>query len=409
MKKKRYILPLIPSILSIFTASFYFLLQTIRYDLIFFLLNFYHNIFNVFHLFIFSVGIVKLIYGLATRKKYDFHRSLVTSICLDSLLLTVAFMSLFLRAFTGSPETIAVVLLIVLIVISVASIVSTAKTIIVRTSDSKQGTLEKIMFTAGYPNVVRPDNWYSLFFYLYLPKYHTNVKKMLDDRSNQQGIQPAVSAAESFELIEKGTLLKIIPNVRGITFNPATQELAWCEDIQEIIFRLKAGSDMLDCSMIGSIDIYKEGLLIGQVPISIMVSLAKRPIEFVTEISKIFERLFISYSHKDALIVDQCVLAYKALGVKVYLDKMSLRSGEEWRKKLLRLIDQSDVFQLYWSYASKESLNVKREWQHALSLTNQKGEKFIRPCYWEIPMPDPPEDLESFHFVKLNVEEIKKY
>ena len=99
-------------------------------------------------------------------------------------------------------------------------------------------------------------------------------------------------------------MLKIIPNVRGINFNPTAQEIAWYEEIQEIIFRLKAGSNVLNRSLLGSIDVYKEGLLVGQVPISITISHAIEPVEFAKEISKIFEQLFVSYSRKDAPIVD---------------------------------------------------------------------------------------------------------
>ncbi|MFX0074822.1 MAG: toll/interleukin-1 receptor domain-containing protein [Candidatus Hermodarchaeota archaeon] len=298
---------------------------------------------------------------------------------------------------------------LILIIFTIVSIVSGVKAKNIYLSGSKQGNLEKLTFTAGYPNVIRPDNWYSLFFYLYLPKFSRKVKTMLENNWKQPSSQPAVSATESFELIEKGTILTIIPNVKGIIFNPNKQEIAWYEDIQEIIFRLKAGSGVLDHSTIGSMDVYKEGLLIGQIPISITISHAINPVEFAKELGKIFEQLFISYSHKDALIVDQCILAYNALGIKVNLDKTSLRSGDKWKERLLHLIDRSDIFQLYWSKASKDSLNVTQEWQHALSLVSQKGERFIRPCYWEIPMPDPPKELESFHFVELDIDKIKTF
>jgi len=59
--------------------------------------------------------------------------------------------------------------------------------------------------------------------------------------------------------------------------------------------------------------------------------------------------------------------------MKVYIDKSFERSGEKWRKRFLRIIEQSDVLQFYWSKAARESFNVKKEWQHALYLVGQKG------------------------------------
>jgi len=299
-------------------------------------------------------------------------------------------------------------LIIILIVVAIVSMVSTVMTRQKYKRGTQQSLLEKLSFTAGYPNIIRSDNWYSLFLYLHLPKFQKNVRKILEEKSHQQGFSPAVSATDSFNLIERGTRLKIIPNVKGITFNPTEQELAWYEDIQEVIFRLKADSNMMDRLLIGSIDIYKGYLLIGHIPISIKVSMTKKTVEMVMANSKIFEKLFASYSHKDASIVNQFILAYKALGIKVYIDKETLRSGEKWRKKLTQLIERADVFQLYWSEAASESFNVQKEWEYALILLSQKGEKFIRPCYWEIPMPDPPIKLESFHFEALDIEKIKK-
>jgi TIR domain len=81
----------------------------------------------------------------------------------------------------------------------------------------------------------------------------------------------------------------------------------------------------------------------------------------------------------------------------------TLRSGEDWNERLLTLIEEADVFQLFWSWNSMVSDYVRREWEHALHLARDR-ESFIRPTYWQVPMPTsanpklPPDDLSGLHF-----------
>ena len=69
------------------------------------------------------------------------------------------------------------------------------------------------------------------------------------------------------------------------------------------------------------------------------------------------------------------------------------------------LIDEADVFQLFWSTNSMHSEQVRQEWEHALALDRPN---FIRPTYWEQPMPRsaipllPPEPLGQLHFHALS-------
>ena len=68
--------------------------------------------------------------------------------------------------------------------------------------------------------------------------------------------------------------------------------------------------------------------------------------------------------------------------------------------RLLELIDEADIFKLFWSTNSMKSEYVRRQWEHALTL---RRVVFIRPTYWEVPMPQstnpplPPEELARLH------------
>jgi hypothetical protein len=85
------------------------------------------------------------------------------------------------------------------------------------------------------------------------------------------------------------------------------------------------------------------------------------------------------------------------------VDKASLRAGERWQERLLLLIEDADLFQLFWSDAASRSSAVADEWRHALSLQSRKGERFIRPVYWQSPWPQPPTQLAHLHFAFLDL------
>ena len=153
---------------------------------------------------------------------------------------------------------------------------------------------------------------------------------------------------------------------------------------------------------IGRIAFYIGPLLIAEVPIWAEVfeqsdHITEQPvIDYGT--SSIYKTIFVSYSHKDTEIVERLSSAYKALCMQYLRDVESLRSGEKWNSALLKMINTADIFQLYWSNNAKESQFVEQEWRYAISL---QRENFIRPLYWEIPVPKPPEDLGDFHFARL--------
>lgn len=92
--------------------------------------------------------------------------------------------------------------------------------------------------------------------------------------------------------------------------------------------------------------------------------------------------------------------AQSALGNELFIDVDSLRAGEDWRAGLARAIDGVDVFQLFWSRHSAASEYCQHEWQYAYAsrCRDTACDGFIRPVYWEEPMPAPPEELSDIQF-----------
>ena len=78
-------------------------------------------------------------------------------------------------------------------------------------------------------------------------------------------------------------------------------------------------------------------------------------------------------------------------------DVVKLKSGQDWNAELLNMIDRADIFQLFWSSNAMQSKYVQQEWEYALKRGTGRV-SFIRPVYWEDPMPSPPAELGHIHF-----------
>ena len=98
-----------------------------------------------------------------------------------------------------------------------------------------------------------------------------------------------------------------------------------------------------------------------------------------------YRKIFPSYSHRDSAVVESFAVAARALGDQYLQDVLTLRAGERWDARLLELIEDADVFQLFWSSNSMGSPHCRDEWDHALALQRPL---FIRPIYWEDPLPE---------------------
>ena len=277
-----------------------------------------------------------------------------------------------------------------------------------RRSGKTSGGPVRLGFTAAHPPEVVSGRWYTLLFVLYRLEQRDTVDEVLRAHVPEIGTDPARSFMTASTQIAPGTVLTLVPAIPGVACTPASVDVAWHEDVQETTFTMCAEAG-LGGTRVGAVEVYVGPLLLAVVPVALRVlsldmPTQPRPRGMVSHAQTV-DRVFASYSRHDAWVVDACTAAYEALGVEVLIDRVNLRSGEEWRNSLHSLISQSDLFQLYWSEASAASSEVESEWRFASSLT-QKGSRFIRPMFWETPMPLPPVELNHLHFSRIALDQL---
>lgn len=256
---------------------------------------------------------------------------------------------------------------------------------------------DEVSFTAFHPKEGNVDSWYTLLVYIHLlsaiEKVRRDAKRVRDQLHEIKEISSSSSAQ-----ITRGTEITIVPNCEGITFNPSRTTIKWMEDFHRANFRFLANKSLVDDAAKGTITIYVGPLIVGTVKFAMLFNDANEISLTEVEVrSRMYHRdkIFISYSHKDTDIALAFKKVHEATGYDVLIDIDDLRSGQEWNSELMNMIDRADIFQLFWSKNSKKSKYCEQEWRHALSCSK---EEFIRPLYWQTPLPKPPKELSKYHF-----------
>jgi hypothetical protein len=287
------------------------------------------------------------------------------------------------------------------------------------TIEVKQPELSEVQFTVYRPRSVRPGVWYPLLAFTHLAERRPDAPAEEPDPIKQvqeQARQVLGARVKDFRetstdarrAIPREGELTLLPDVPGLEFNPPRRIFRWIEDVHREEFRLRAAAERDGTTARGRLSVYLGAILLAEVDLAIRVDSGSptdektAPLE--ADSSRPYRKIFASYSHRDAEIVRQYERFVASTGDRYLRDVRDLRAGEEWDAALLQLIDQADVFQLFWSRNAMDSPFVQREWEYALSLGRPA---FIRPTYWEEPLPEsperglPPSALRKLHFHRL--------
>ncbi|MBN2119151.1 MAG: toll/interleukin-1 receptor domain-containing protein [Anaerolineales bacterium] len=264
-------------------------------------------------------------------------------------------------------------------------------------TDSSARMEEEVHFTALHAKGGKVEAWQTLLVYVHtaaaLDQVRADAKRLADEIQTPREVSTPASSG-----LKRGTEITIVPTCEGVTFNPRRASIRWLEDFHKAEFRYRADQTLQGDAAKGQITFYVGPLIVGTLKFAMLFESGEKSTSIDhEEHSKMYhqDKIFISYSHKDTEIALAFKKVHEATGHDVLIDIDDLRSGEEWNPALMHLIDRADIFQLFWSENSKSSKFCKQEWEHALKR-RQAG--FIRPVYWSLPMPNPPEELRKYHF-----------
>jgi anti-anti-sigma factor len=278
---------------------------------------------------------------------------------------------------------------------------------------------QNVQFSVYRPSAVQPQRWYTMLAFAHLSEHPPDAERDQPDPIEEMQRQARQVLGEKLDEYRGTTQdsqhpvprdgeLTFVPEVPGVEFNPPSRSFVWEEAVHREEFRLRASPELDGQTARGRLTVFLGGIILAEVSLSIPVDSSHRtgsktdPHE--VERAQPYRRIFASYSRKDRWVVEQFKKYGGVLGDEYVKKHISLRAGEERSGKLQQLIEEADIFQLFWSTNSMHSSFIRREWEYALSL---RRANFIRPCYWENPLPTcpeknlPPEELRRVHFQRI--------
>jgi serine/threonine protein kinase len=277
---------------------------------------------------------------------------------------------------------------------------------------------ENVQFSVYRPSTIRPQVWYTMLAFAHLSQPPANAPENERDPVHEvqrQARQVLGATVEEYRKLTRDSEhpvpgdseLRFVPDVPGIEFNPPSRSFVWAEAVHREVFRLRASPEVDGQTARGRLTVFLGSIILAEVNLGIRVDSHRAESaseQHDMERGRPYRRIFASYSRKDTWVVEQFKKYAAALGDEYVKKHTRLRAGEEWSEHLRQLIEEADVFQLFWSTNSMHSPFVRREWECALSL-GRPG--FIRPCYWESPLPAcpekqlPPDELRRVHFQRI--------
>jgi hypothetical protein len=203
-------------------------------------------------------------------------------------------------------------------------------------------------------------------------------------------------------------VLTFVPAVEGVEFNPPARSFRWVGRTHKEEFELRAARELDGTTARGTVTVFLGSILLADIDVALRVESGRAGAEPPEAThARPYRKIFASYSHKDAAVVEQFERFARSLGDEYLRDWRHLRAGEVWDDRLRRMIEEADVFQLFWSRNAMDSEYVRREYEHALGLNRPH---FVRPTYWEEPLPRdparglPPEVLQRLHFQQIRLD-----
>lgn len=160
---------------------------------------------------------------------------------------------------------------------------------------------------------------------------------------------------------------KLTMSGKGIEVNEPIQEMIWQGHYTDCQFGVFVPEDYKPSSVMGTVM-----LTVNDVPCGRMMfktKIVSQPQKLYAKIeSKAFQKIFISYSHKDESTVKYFAKAFQAQGVDYFFDRHYLKAGDVYPLKIKEYINSADLFILCWSKNAAESDYVQLERQQALAL-----------------------------------------
>lgn len=293
-----------------------------------------------------------------------------------------------------------------------ALVAACARTLELPVDDEPVPVDDDVQFTVYRPRAARPGRRERLLAFAHKTEDYEEEGRVVDPveevaRQAEEVLgdlaRTLTSSQDSEVPLVRGDTVRLEPVVAGLHFTPSAVEFRWLRGVHREVFEFTPPAHLDGSTLPGRLSVYVGLRLVADVPLRIRVATDGAGGAPDRSQARVYGKVFPSYSHQDAVVVEQVATAAATLGHEYLRDVERLRAGQDWQRELERCIDEADIFQLFWSPASMTSPHVRHEWEYALSLGRPD---FVRPVFWQAPRASappslPPPELDRLHFAFL--------
>ena len=266
---------------------------------------------------------------------------------------------------------------------------------VVKTSEVPGSIIDKVHFSVTSPSQVRQNTSFVVDIWAHLEKQRDEIIRRAQEAL--PSTQICVKSKGPVNVV-RGTVLTIRLKIDGLIVENYEDTILWVNEIGNANFNVNVPKGTSKGSKTGIATIHANGFQIARIYFTIQVGEETSQTNIIPAQEQQHRKAFASYATADRDQVLACIQGIQKVApqLEVFMDILSLRSGQYWERELWKIIPSNDVFYLFWSHNASESQWVEKEWRCALET---RGLDFIDPVPLETPeeVPPPPE-LASKHF-----------
>jgi HEAT repeat protein len=255
---------------------------------------------------------------------------------------------------------------------------------------------DAVSFSLVSPARFAPGQSAILTVWAHLPRQHAEVLALARQAF---GASDFLVSQKRGARVQRGTRLTVRLSLPGFGIDDPEDEFFWDGDVGNATFPVAIPEGTWPGTYPGTVTVHVDAIRIAKLHFVAEVGEQPGPLTPLPVRPERCRTAFASYASEDRPEVLARVQGMQkaARDLDVFLDVHSLRSGDNWEKRLTEEIAARDVFYLFWSAAASRSPWVEREWRLALGL---RGPDYIDPVPLAPPdqVPPPRELGDHLHF-----------
>lgn len=262
-----------------------------------------------------------------------------------------------------------------------------------QTPELPGGRIDRVHFSVTAPQFLAPARSSEIYVWAYLDQDRAAVIQ----RAREAIGQPITVKSKGPVALARGVTLTVVLRIDGLSVENPEETILWDGEIGNASFIVTVPHDAAG-ERKGSATFYAHGLQIARLNFVLEIGASPASPVALNLREQRINKAFASYASpdRDEVLARIQGIQKAAPGLEIFLDVLSLRSGQHWETELRERIPANDVFYLFWSANAKNSEWVEKEWRCALET---RGLEFIDPVPLVAPeLAPPPAELSSRHF-----------